>query len=367
MGGIAVDRCDMSSRNRGLGGPTGSVWFHGEHVVYLFSMQESVAPGPASPRKRASIGAALIPAGIILMLAGLAGDLLANTLDPESARDGQLISFSDPNLWHLLLFGGVIVTAIGGIRWAVRQQSEMAGLIGGLMALLLIATVALGGWAAMRTSPAPAQAARAVAPFVPVIHDHANEGDAAGGGTVAGEGEGASSFGGHSHGEPGPVSPAQRVVLKQQLAEAKAASAKYRDIDVAKADGYFQVTQFIPGLGLHLANLKIPYNTFDPGKPQVLLYQPDANGDLKLAGVAYEYTHLNDTPPAGFAGGSDLWHYHNNLCFQKGGSVTIAKDDASCKAVGGLAFQQQTAWLLHAWIWTPNPDGVFTENNPNVA
>ena len=72
--------------------PTGSVWFHGEHVVYLSSVQESVAPGPASPRRRAALGAALIPAGIILMLAGLAGDLLANTLDPESARDGQLIS-----------------------------------------------------------------------------------------------------------------------------------------------------------------------------------------------------------------------------------------------------------------------------------
>ena len=47
--------------------------------------------------------------------------------------------------------------------------------------------------------------------------------------------------------------------------------------------------------------------------------------------------------------------------------MTIAKDEASCKAVGGLAFQEQTAWLLHAWIWTPNPDGVFTEINPNVA
>jgi hypothetical protein len=326
-------------------------------------MQESVAPGPAEPRRRATIGAALIPAGIIMMLAGLAGDLLANTLDPDSARDGQLISFSDPNLWHLLLFAGVIVTAIGGIRWAVRQRSEMAGLVGGLMALLLIATVALGGWSAMRTTPASAtKDAVVAAPFIPVIHDHANEG-----GSVAGEGEGDSSFGGHSHGEAGPVTPAQRVVLKQQLAEAKAASAKYRDIDVAKADGYFQVTQFIPGIGLHLANIRMPTTTFDPARPQVLLYQPDDKGKLRLAGVAYEFAHVDDTPPAGFAGGSDVWHYHNNLCFQKGGSVTIAKDQASCMAVGGLAFQKQTAWLLHAWVWTPNPDGVFTENNPNVA
>jgi hypothetical protein len=97
------------------------------------------------------------------------------------------------------------------------------------------------------------------------------------------------------------------------------------------------------------------------------LYQPGRDGNLKLAGVAYQYLHVNDTPPVGFAGGSDVWHYHTDLCFQKGGSVTIARDQAACKAVGGLVFQEQTAWLLHAWVWTPNPDGVFTENNPNVA
>ena len=337
-------------------------------MVYLCLVQ-SVAPGPSSPRRRAALGAALIPAGIILMLAGLAGDLLAGTLDPDSVRDGRLISFSDPNVWHLLMFAGVVVTAVGGIRWAVRQRTEMAGLVGGIMVLLLVATVALGGWAAMRSTPAassaPANQGAAVPVLAPVIHDHG----AGGGGSapVPGEGEGESSFGGHTHGEPGPVSPAQRVVLKRQLAAAKAASAKYKDIEVAKADGYFQVTQFIPGIGLHLANLRIPKNTFDPARPQVLLYQPDENGNLKLAGVAYEFDHLNDTPPVGFAGGSDVWHYHSDLCFQKGGSVTIAKDDASCKAVGGIAFQKQTSWLLHAWIWSPHPNGVFTEYNPKVT
>jgi hypothetical protein len=329
-------------------------------------MQQTVAPGPVRPRRRSpSIGAALIPAGIILMLAGLAGDLLANTLDPGSVRDGQLISFSHPNLWHLLLFAGVLITAVGGIRWAVRQRSEMAGLLGALMALLLVATVALGGWSALRKQPAES---RKAAPLAPVIHVHdgAGAGAATGDGASA-EGEGASSFGEHSHGAAGPVTPAERVVLRRQLASAKAATAKYRDIDAARADGYFQVTQFIPGLGLHLANLRIPNTQFDPARPQILLYQPESGGKLRLVGVAYQYVHLNDTPPAGFAGGADVWHYHTDLCFQKGGSVTIAFDDAACKAVGGLAFQKQTAWLLHAWVWKANPDGVFTEVNPKVA
>jgi hypothetical protein len=326
----------------------------------FFDMQETI-PGPARPPRRQAFGAALIPAGIVLMLVGLAGDLLATTLDPASANDGRLISFSHPNLWHLLMFGGVVVTAIGGIRWASRQRSELAALVGGLIALLLVATVALGGWAAMRKTNEPA-ADRGILPVVaPAIHNHNHDHGAA----VTGEGD--SVFGEHVHGTPGPVTAAQRLVLDRQLAAAKKATAKYQDIDVAKADGYFQVTQFIPGLGLHLANLRIPTSTFDPSKPQVLLYEPDSKGNLVLVGVAYEFLHTNDTPPAGFAGGSDVWHYHTNLCFQRGGSVTIARDDAACKAVGGLAFQRQTAWLLHAWIWKTNPDGVFTEVNPRVA
>jgi len=326
-------------------------------------MQETVDRGPPEPRRRGSVGSALIPTGIVLMLVGLAGDLLASTLDPNTVADGRLISFSHPNAWHLVFFAGVVITAIGGIRWAARQHGEFAGLVGGLIALLLIATVALGGWAAVRTlnEPAATDANTAAPQFQPVIHNH----DHAAGASVAGEGD--SLFGEHVHGTPGPVTPAERVVLRRQLADAKAATAKYRDIDVAKADGYFQVTQFIPGLGLHLANLRIPSNTFDPAKPQILLYEPDAKGRMQLVGVAYQYVHTNDTPPAGFAGGSDVWHYHTDLCFQRGGSVTIAQTDAACKAVGGLAFQKQTEWLLHAWIWKTNPTGVFTEVNPRVT
>jgi hypothetical protein len=324
-------------------------------------VQETIGPRPTRFRRLAPLGAALIPAGVILSLVGLVGDLLATTLAPAAKRNEELISFSSINPWHLILFAGILLTGAGGIRWAVRQRSEWGGLLGALIALLLVAATALGGWAAVRTPDEPAP--RANAPVAPaaVVHHHHN------GGAVAGEGEGGAVFGEHSHGKPGPVTAAQRVVLNRQLAAAKSATAKYRDIAVARADGYFQVTQFIPGLGLHMVNLGIPNTTFDPARPQILLYQPQSNGDMRLVGVAYQFQHTNETPPAGFAGGSDVWHYHNDLCFQKGGSVTIAKDDASCKAVGGIAFQQQTSWLLHAWIWSPHPSGVFTEYNPVIT
>jgi hypothetical protein len=74
----------------------------------------------------------------------------------------------------------------------------------------------------------------------------------------------------------------------------------------------------------------------------------------------------NDVPPQGFAGGADVWHFHENLCFLLNGSVTVTPDGATCKAAKGV-FQARTDWLLHAWIWQHNPDGLFTENNPLVA
>ena len=346
--------------------------------MYFGSVQETLGGPPSSGRPSSSpsrdFGAALVPAGVILTLAGLAGDLLAHTLAPAAHDHEELISFSSPNPWHLVLFAGIVVTALAGIRWAVRQNSEWGGLLGALMSLLLVATVAIGGWAGMRGTetnaasgghrhPATGPVAGTGTSGTAETHVHAPSG-----GAVAGEGsEGESSFGEHAHGKPGPVTAAQRVVLNRQLADAKAATAEYRDIAAARADGYFQVTQFIPGLGLHMVNLQVANTAFDPAHPQILLYEPETDGSLRLVGVAYQFKHTDDTPPAGFTGGSDVWHYHTNLCFQKGGSVTIASDAAACRAVGGLYFQKQTAWLLHAWVWKTNPHGVFTEVNPNVA
>jgi len=156
-------------------------------------------------------------------------------------------------------------------------------------------------------------------------------------------------------------------MLARQLAEAKRATARYRDVAKARADGYIQVTQFIPGLGLHMANLGISNKVFDPAHPQVLLYQPDAAGRLKLVGVAYSIAHTGpgDEQPAGFAGNADVWHYHQNLCFLPAGTVTITPTLADCRSRHGY-FQAKTAWLLHAWIWKTNPGGVFTEYNPKV-
>ncbi|HEX9312169.1 MAG TPA: hypothetical protein VGA30_05020 [Actinomycetota bacterium] len=332
---------------------------------------DAVAGAVRSPVRREA-GKLLVPVGITVTLIAVIGDLVAHTLDPLAHEHEELVVLSarGNSPWHLLLFAGILVTAVGAIRWANHLGSDWGNLLGAAMVLLLVAAVGLGTWAGWQARTPSVTLASGAGSQAAGAHVHTAAADAVPANARAGEaGSGAegASITGHVHGTPGSVSPQESQILSRQIAAAKSATAKYRSLAAAKADGYIQVTQFIPGLGLHLANLGISNRIFDPARPQVLLYQPDRSGKLVLVGVAYSIAHtgLDDPQPAGFAGNADVWHFHQDLCFLPTGSVTITPGAQPCRKMGGY-FQAKTAWLLHAWIWKTNPDGLFTENNPSV-
>ena len=310
-----------------------------------------------------------VPLGVSVTLIGVIGDLLSHTLNPAAHEQEELIVFgSGNNPWHLVLFAGILITAIGGIRWASRLSSEFGPMLGAAMVLLLVATIALGSWSGVQAARESHGETASLASDTSSDSSHGGSHGVQADPAAAAIGEGAEgeSHFGAEHGVAGPSTDQELMIMSAQIAAARAATARYRDVEVAKADGYYQITQFIAGLGLHMDNLKISNDTFDPARPQILLYEPAADGHLVLVGVAYTFAHVNDVPPAGFAGGEDVWHFHTNLCFLPGGSVTVAPDAAPCKAQGGF-FQKETPWLLHAWIWKSNPDGIFAEYNPRVA
>ncbi len=332
-----------------------------------------MAGAVGSPVRREA-GKLLVPVGITVTLIGVIGDLVAHTLAPLAHQHEELIVLSarGNNPWHLLLFAGIVVSAVGAIRWANHLGSDWGNLLGAAMVLMLVAAVGLGAWAGWQARTPSVVLASSGGARAAGAHVHAAVPVGVAANALAGEGETVSgvegaSITGHAHGTPGAVSPQESQILSRQIAEAKSATARYRSVAAAKADGYFQVTQFIPGLGLHLANLGISNRIFDPARPQVLLYQPDRNGTLVLVGVAYSIAHTgpDDPQPAGFAGNTDAWHYHQDLCFLPTGSVTITPSAQPCRERGGY-FQAKTAWLLHAWIWKTNPNGLFTESNPSV-
>jgi hypothetical protein len=149
-----------------------------------------------------------------------------------------------------------------------------------------------------------------------------------------------------SLGKHGVLTPADRQLLRE-LRQARKATKKYRDVEEAVEDGYVDVNVVVPGQGHHYLKAELLDANFDLRHPELLLYAPisDNNDDeddenhLRLVAVEYAVPiDLSPTPPEGFTGDSDEWVINDAF---------------------GL-------WTLHAWIWLPNPDGVFAETNPLV-
>jgi hypothetical protein len=126
----------------------------------------------------------------------------------------------------------------------------------------------------------------------------------------------------------------------RELQQARAATARYQTIENAFADGYADIDVVRQNMGYHFLKSTLVDNTFDPTKPEILVYNKNHDGKQQL--VALEYAvPINLTPnkaPEGFTGTDDVWKYDTEF---------------------GL-------WLLHAWVWDYNSDGVFNPTNPLV-
>jgi len=121
-----------------------------------------------------------------------------------------------------------------------------------------------------------------------------------------------------------------------ELQQAKIATARYNDFQQAINDGYVDINVIVPEMGYHYLKMDNLDGTFDYAKPEILVYNKEENGRMKL--VALEYaTPLSATPPAGFTGDQDVWSVY-----------------------------QGVLWTLHAWIWEYNPAGVFNPTNPLI-
>ena len=122
-----------------------------------------------------------------------------------------------------------------------------------------------------------------------------------------------------------------------ELQQARAATARYRKISNAIADGYSDIMVDVEGMGHHYMNTGLVDATFDIRKPEILVYNRNEDGDQVLVAVEYAVP-LTFPKPEGFTGSADVWN-----------------GDA------GFPF-----WLQHAWVWAYNPDGVFNWTNPLV-
>ena len=332
----------------------------------------------------------LMVAGVFVLLIGLAWDAVLHWADPDLAAEEGIFTLTNPG--HVLFGGGIGLCVTGlllqiafapGRNFATRLIPA-AGLIA--LSLLTVGFGAsseggLGGGGHSHDADvthvhedgmehtedehaeflASDDVSQEVAAAVggAMADDHHDQG----GGSPA-SAEASAEGGSHGAHEEIPLTLAQWDLLSEQVEVARAATEKYRDIEVAYADGYVQITQFIPGIAAHFVKPGLLNAPFDPAAPSNLLYEPDENGNWVLVGVAYTAPNKGDeVQPDGFAGPLDGWHYHKNLCF-KGGGVSIASSEAQCP---GGTYVERTQWLLHVWLYKDSPEGMFSHQNSLVA
>jgi hypothetical protein len=141
------------------------------------------------------------------------------------------------------------------------------------------------------------------------------------------------------------------------LQQARAATAHYHSLASAKGNGYALLKDEAgiacidnPGvgaMGVHYANgTLVNQGLVDPQNPQALVYEPAANGQLRL--VAVEYVALQQQ-----------WDATHNAPPTLFGQAFMLTPD-------GNRFGLPAFYSLHAWIWKDNPAGMFSMWNPNV-
>jgi hypothetical protein len=178
---------------------------------------------------------------------------------------------------------------------------------------------------------------------------------------------------GAAHGtRPGPGEPS--------LAEVRRATERFRDVNVALAEGYLRDPSDLcdtaemmgrpaseGAMGIHYFRPDLLGITAPPSprvngtgthtdfrKPSILIYEPQADGSLELVAVE----NLVFAAAWHAAGHAERPSFH-------GVPYDSMKDDPRTEADEAHMFEPH--YDRHVWIYRQNPNGVFTPFNPAVT
>jgi len=132
------------------------------------------------------------------------------------------------------------------------------------------------------------------------------------------------------------------------LAAVRQATARYHDVRAAEAAGYVSTVECVAlpdgsgGMGIHYVNFGLIDGMLRADEPEILVYEPSGRG-LRLVAVEYFI-------PA------EATSVHPELFGQPFDGP-----------MPGHGPGQPVHYDLHAWVWKPNPHGMFAEWNPNVS
>ena len=147
---------------------------------------------------------------------------------------------------------------------------------------------------------------------------------------------------GHAaHAAAAPLDPA----LAAKVKEVAVATAQFRDFEAAKAAGYAHqqpigcIEAAEGAQGYHWLNPDLVDTTVDPLEPELLMYEPQADGSMQLIGVDYIVPIAQWTaaePPTLFG-------------------MPLGRNE------------KLEVFAIHIWTERPNPSGTFAMFNPAVS
>lgn len=133
------------------------------------------------------------------------------------------------------------------------------------------------------------------------------------------------------------------ALVDPELAVLRRATARYHRIEAAIADGYVQILPCLEhptegGLGIPYARLDRFDTIIDLSQPEILFYEPRANGKFELVAAepVVPAALWGAEPPTMFGR-----EFHHNV--------------------------DHGLYGLHMWVWKSNPSGTFAFWNPRVS
>jgi hypothetical protein len=117
------------------------------------------------------------------------------------------------------------------------------------------------------------------------------------------------------------------------LAGLRQATARFHDLDATLASGRVDLHLCVDHMGQHFADPEtFSDGVLDPVDPEAMVYSDDGAGHLRLVAVEWVSTAPGTVMdiPLHFNPAVDLW-------------------------------------VLHAWVWSPNPDGMNADMNPRIG
>ena len=160
-----------------------------------------------------------------------------------------------------------------------------------------------------------------------------------------------------SYADQSPQNASQTITAHSPLIDkVRAATARFKDINVATSEGWVQGTPCVSGpdtgaMGVHFV-MPSRINNFvlQADQPQALIYEPLPGGEFRLVGV--EFIVL-----------AGVWLGQPN-----GATSTPALEGDLLNYIGAPnRFGLPAFYEMHVWAWEDNPKGSFADWNTHVT